>query len=343
MATLDFSEIKPLLSTKKKILIVGHTSPDGDALGSSLALYNFLKREGFDLSVIVPTSYPGFLAWMPGQEIINVYKDEKEICDTLFNEAEVIFAMDHNKPSRLGIATEAFEKSKAFKIMIDHHIDPDKKSYDLVFSTTKTTSTSELVFDFLTQYDTALMDKKIAECIYVGIMTDTGSFSYACNYEKTYRTVAELYKLGIDGVNIHRQVYDTFSENRMRLLGYCLSEKLVVKRNLNTAYISLTKPELERFNFNPGDTEGVVNYSLAIKGIRFAALFTEKEDKIRISFRSAGAFDVNIFARKHFNGGGHRNAAGGDSFLSMDETLEKFERLLLEYEYGLNDLEYPFY
>ncbi len=332
MTILDFSEIKPLLSSKKKILIVGHTNPDGDALGSSLALYNFLKEEGFDLSVIVPTSYPGFLSWMPGQEKIRVYEKEKEICDALFDKAEVIFAMDHNKPSRLGIATKAFEKSKALKIMIDHHIDPDKKSYDLVFSTTKTTSTSELVFDFLAQYNQDLMNREIAECIYVGIMTDTGSFSYACNYEKTYRTVAELYKLGIDGVNIHRQVYDTFSESRIRLLGYCLSEKLVVKQNLNAAYISLTKSELERFNFNPGDMEGVVNYPLSIKRIRFAALFTEKEDKIRISFRSAGAFDVNIFARNHFNGGGHRNAAGGDSFLSMDKTLEKFERLLNEYE-----------
>ncbi len=332
MTTLNFSEIKPLLSSKKKILIVGHTNPDGDALGSSLALYNFLKAEGFDLSIVMPTSYPDFLAWMPGQENIRIYENEKELCDTLFNEAEVIFSMDHNKPSRLGIATKAFEESKALKIMIDHHIDPDKKSYDLIFSTSKTTSTSELVFDFLTQYNPALINRKVAECIYVGIMTDTGSFSYACNYEKTYRIVAELYKLGIDGVNIHRQVYDTFSESRMRLLGYCLSEKMVVKQKLNTAYIFLTIPELERFNFNPGDTEGVVNYSLAIKGIRLAALFTEKEDKIRISFRSAGSFDVNIFARKHFNGGGHRNAAGGDSFLSMDKTLEKFERLLNEYE-----------
>jgi len=337
MTTLNFSEIKPLLSSKKKILIVGHTNPDGDALGSSLALYNFLKAEGFDLSIVMPTSYPDFLAWMPGQENIRIYENEKDPCDTLFNEAEVIFSMDHNKPSRLGIATKAFEESKALKIMIDHHIDPDKKAYDLVFSKTKTTSTSELVFDFLTQYNPALINKKVAECIYVGIMTDTGSFSYACNYEKTYRIVAELYKLGIDGVNIHRWVYDTFSESRMRLLGYCLSEKLVVKKKLNTAYISLTIPELERFNFNPGDTEGVVNYSLAIKGIRLAALFTEKEDKIRISFRSAGTFDVNIFARKHFNGGGHKNAAGGDSLLPMDKTLERFERLLLEYKTELSE------
>ncbi|NOX45965.1 MAG: bifunctional oligoribonuclease/PAP phosphatase NrnA [Chlorobi bacterium] len=332
MAVLDFSEIKPLLSTRKKILIVGHTNPDGDALGSSLALYNFLKAESFDLSVIVPTSYPGFLAWMPGQENIRVYEKEKGVCDRIFDEAEVIFSLDHNSPSRLGIATKAFGKSKALKIMIDHHIDPDKKSYDLVFSTTETTSTSELIYDFLAQYNQAQISREVAECIYVGIMTDTGSFSYACNYEKTYRTVADLFKLGIDGVNIHRRVYDTFSESRMRLLGYCLSEKMVVMQKLNTAYISLTKEELERFDFKPGDTEGVVNYSLAIKGIRLAALFTEKENKIRISFRSAGKFDVNVFANKHFEGGGHRNAAGGDSFLPMDKTLEKFERLLLDHK-----------
>lgn len=332
MAKLDYSEIIHLLSSKKKILIVGHTKPDGDALGSSLALYNFLEGEGFDLSVVVPTSYPDFLAWIPGQENVKVYEKEKEICDSLFNDAEIIFSMDHNKPSRLGIATEAFENSKAIKIMIDHHIDPDIKSYDHIFSTTNTTSTSELVFDFLTQYNPSLINRKVAECIYVGIMTDTGSFSYACNYEKTFRIVAELYKIGIDGVYIHRQIYDTFSESRMRLLGFCLSNKLVVKRILNTAYISLTKPELERFNFTPGDAEGVVNYPLSIKDIRVAALFTEKEDRIRISFRSAGTFDVNMFARKHFNGGGHKNAAGGDSFLPMDETLEKFDHLLNEYK-----------
>lgn len=337
MNTLDFSKISPLLSSKKRILIVGHTSPDGDALGASLALYNFLQDEKYELSVVVPTAYPDFLAWMPGQENIMVYEREKEECDALFQNAEVIFAMDHNKPSRLGIATKAFEDSNAFKIMIDHHIDPDESAYDLVYSTIDTSSTSELVFDFLKLYRPEQITKKVAECIYVGIMTDTGSFSYACNSEKTFRIVADLFRLGIDGIHIHRLIYDTFSESRMRLLGYCLSEKLVVNHQLNTAYISLTKAELERFNFTPGDTEGIVNYSLAIKGIRFAALFTEKEDKIRISFRSADSFNVNLFARNHFEGGGHKNAAGGNSFEQMDKTLKEFERLLLEYKEDLSD------
>ncbi|OQX78972.1 MAG: hypothetical protein B6D61_04350 [Bacteroidetes bacterium 4484_249] len=329
--TFNFSKLKDLLATKKKILLTSHTNPDGDALGSSLAMYHFLILSGHEVNVIVPTRYPDFLAWMPGQEKILIYEKSKMLCDQLFESSDIIFSLDYNAPSRLGIASESCKKAKGIKVLIDHHIEPDTDAYNFVFSTTKTSSTSEIVYEFMQQTNPALINKTIAECIYTGILTDTGSFSYACNYESTFRIVADLYKLGIDGVSINRHVYATFSENRLRLLGYALSEKLKVISKYATAYISLSIDELNRFNYQVGDTEGLVNYALSIKGIKFAALFTERENKIRISFRSVGSFSVNSFAAKHFEGGGHKNAAGGDSFLTMDKTLEKFERLLPEY------------
>lgn len=335
MNTFNFSEVKELLSTKKRILLTSHTNPDGDALGSMLAMYHFLIQKDHDVNMVVPTPYPDFLAWMPGQEKILIYKENKKKYDPLFDSAEILFSLDYNAPARLGITTQAFKNANGIKIMIDHHIQPDLNSYNFVLSTVDTSSTSELVFEFMDKINPDLINKTIAECLYVGIMTDTGSFSYACNYEKTFRIVAELYKLGIDGVAINRLVYSTNTENRLRLLGYALSDKLRVLHKYSTAYISLTKDELVKFNFNDGDTEGLVNYALSIKGIKFAVLFTEKTNKIRLSLRSVDEFSVNKFARDHYNGGGHKNAAGGDSYLSMEKTLEKFERLLSEYEKDL--------
>ncbi|MCD4790063.1 MAG: DHH family phosphoesterase [Bacteroidales bacterium] len=332
MKTFDFSKLKELLPVKKNILITAHSNPDGDALGSSLALYHFLIQLGHNVYIIVPDEYPYFLAWMPGQEQILIYEHNKNHCDSLFNSAELIFSLDYNAPNRIGKATESFKKAACTKILIDHHVQPEITAYDLVYSTTETSSTSELIYDMIVSVNPNLFNKVIAECLYVGIMTDTGSFSFDCNSEKTYRVVAELFKQGIDGAHIHRLVYDTYSESRIRMLGYCLSEKLKIIPKYCTAYISLTIDELNRYQYIKGNTEGIVNYPLSIKGIKFAALFTERKDKVRISFRSVGDFSVNAFARKHFEGGGHRNAAGGDSYTTMDKTLEKFERLLEEYE-----------
>ncbi len=332
MDTLNFSEIKELLSSKKKILITSHSNPDGDALGSGLAMWHFLYQMGHEVNFMVPNSFPDFLQWMPGQEKILIFDNDKKNCNGLIKSAEVLFSLDYNTPSRFGEAGDVLKQAPGIKILIDHHIDPDIKEYDHVLSTVDTTSTSELVYDFITAIDPTKLNIEIAECLYTGIMTDTGSFSYACNYEKTFRIVADLYKLGLDGVKINRLVYNTYSESRLRLLGYALSEKLVVLQEYATAYISLTKEELEKYNYKAGDTEGLVNYALSIEGIKLAALFTEKSKKIRISFRSVGEFSVNKLARNHYEGGGHKNAAGGDSFLSMEETLTTFERLLSEYK-----------
>jgi len=332
---IDFSGIYPVLISPKRILLTSHTNPDGDALGACLALYHFFKASGHEVIVIVPDHFPDFLTWMKGQDEILNYKTDKPKCDRLFKNAEILFSIDYNAPSRLGDAEQAFITSSGIKILIDHHAEPESRFYDHVFSTIKTSSTSELVYFFITGNGEGRITKTIAECLYTGIMTDTGSFSYACNSETTFRVVAELYKAGIDSVMINRLVYSTFSEQRLRLLGYALSEKLKVIYPFATAYISLSKEELTRFDFRVGDTEGLVNYALSIKGMKFAAIFVEKDDKVRVSFRSVGEFSVNDFARKHFEGGGHKNAAGGDSFISLSDTLEKFEYLLTEYKADL--------
>jgi bifunctional oligoribonuclease and PAP phosphatase NrnA len=330
--SLDFSPIKDLFKTPRKILLTSHTNPDGDAIGAVLATYLFFKDLGHDVSVIVPNSFPDYLAWMSGSGDIKIYENEKAACDLLFADAEILFSLDYNHPNRLKDAEPAFNHSGAIKILIDHHVQPKTDAYHHVFSTTETSSTSELIFDFIIQLNPEALNRSIAECIYAGILTDTGSFSYSCNSEKTFRIVAALYSKGIDGVKISRMVYSTFSASRLRLLGYSLSEKLRVLPEYATAYISLTKDELDRFNYQVGDTEDVVNYALSIKGIRFAAMFMEREKKIRVSLRSVGDFSVNAFAREHFEGGGHKNAAGGDSYSSMEQTLAKFEQLLPSYK-----------
>jgi bifunctional oligoribonuclease and PAP phosphatase NrnA len=334
--TISFTPIKDIFSLPRKILLTSHTNPDGDAIGACLAMYLYFKNLGHRVHVIVPNPFPEFLAWMNSSEEILIYEKNKKQCDELFETSEIVFSLDYNHPNRLANAEQAFKQSKGIKIMIDHHIQPKRDAYDYVFTTVDISSTSELIFDFIHEMHPEALNRSIAECIYTGIMTDTGSFSYSCNYEKTFRIVAELYKTGMDGVKINRMVYSTFSESRLRLIGFAISDKLKVFPEFATAYISLTKEELNRYNHQVGDTEGLVNYALAIKGIRFAALFVEREKKIRISLRSVGNFGVNSFAKKHFEGGGHKNAAGGDSFISMEETLEKFEALLPDYQKELS-------
>lgn len=331
----QLSNLAGLLSEKPEILITSHYNPDGDALGSSLALGNYLKKKGFSVEVLIPNEYPGFLAWMPGSKEMLVYARDNERGNQLIDEAGLIFCLDYNAIDRVNLFADKLKKSTAPKVLVDHHLQPELQ-FNFLFSVVETSSTSELIYDLICGLgDKELIDTSIANCLYVGIMTDTGSFSFACNYPHTYEVVAELVRIGVDTEQVHRLVYDTYSEHRMRLLGYCLSEKLTVIKEHATAYIWLTKEDMKRFKVKPGDTEGIVNYGLSIKGISFAALFSEKDDRIRISFRSKGSFSVNNFAREHFNGGGHRNAAGGDSFIKMTETIARFVDLLPQYKEGL--------
>jgi phosphoesterase RecJ-like protein len=331
----SLTELQNLLETSGPLLITTHYNPDGDALGASLAWLHFLRSRGKAVNLIVPNDFPDFLGWMPGIDQALIYFHHRHQADRLLAEAEMIFCLDFNTFSRVDLFTKELTQSSGKKILIDHHPDPAAE-FDLYFSVTETSSTAELIYDLINDIGTVEeITKPIADCIYVGIMTDTGSFSYACNYPETYEAVAQLVRSGVDCESIHRLVYDTYAESRIRLLGYCLSERMVVLDEFATAYIWLSIDDLNQFNFKPGDTEGVVNYALSIKGIVFAALFTEKKDKVRISFRSKGDFSVNEFAKTLYSGGGHRNASGGDSLLPLEETLLQFESVLPEYKDAL--------
>lgn len=328
MENTDFKKIAALLQTPSRILITSHTNPDGDAIGASLAFFGYLKQKNHKVEVMIPDPDPEFLHWMPFHEHLLVYNLETERCLKAIGEAEIIFSVDYNGFKRLGNATGEVRNSKAIKILIDHHTEPEQ-DYDLMISITKTSSTSELIYSFIDACgDSDLISKSIAECIYAGIITDTGSFSYSCNYEKTYLITAALYRAGIDGEHIHRLVYDTYSEDRLRLLGFSISEKLVVLPEFHTAYISLSKKELDSFNYQIGDTEDIVNYALSIKDINLAALFSEREDLVKVSLRSKGNFAVNEICRLYFDGGGHANAAGANCYISLEQTIRTFLDML---------------
>lgn len=321
----------------KNILITSHSNPDGDAIGSALGLYNFLTiTSNAVLHVMVPNKYPSFLKWLPGNDEMIIFEEDPEKGKKLLSGADLVFCLDYNSPERVIQFSEALKKTTAIKACIDHHPDPYQK-FDHLICTIHTSSTAELVYNFFMELGgKEKINKDIAECIYVGIMTDTGSFSYLCNHPNTYRIVADLMEAGVDGEKIHGLVYATYSEYRLRLLGFSLSERLKIKPEFKTAFIYLSKEDMKRFHYQEGDLEGVVNYPLSIKGIVFSAIFREQGDKIRISFRSKGDCPVNKIASEHFKGGGHKNAAGADSFLPLEQTIEKFESLLPQYKDHLN-------
>jgi phosphoesterase RecJ-like protein len=329
----DILLIKKELSSPKRIVVVAHYNPDGDAIGASLALMLFLQQKGHTVNILIPNSYPDFLAWMPSSKTIIVGTENLQLCKEKFQAADMIFCLDFNTFGRVGILQPLLEQATVPKVLIDHHIDPDN-SFDIIYSVPGTSSTSELMYDFIVNImdGKEYMNKQIAECLYVGIITDTGSLSYSCNNVSTYQVLASLFDYGIDGEDIHRRVYDNYSESRVRLLGYSLEEKLVVMEEFATSFIYLSKEDLEKFDYKQGDIEGIVNYGLSMDNIRFTALFSERDDRIRISFRSKGDFNVNDFARKHFNGGGHKNASGGNSYTTMDETITYFKVLLNQYK-----------
>ncbi len=332
MIPIDYKIIKDLLSSPKEIAIIIHHNPDGDAIGSSLALYLTLLKQKHKVKLISPNDFPAFYKWMPASdEIINAYITHPH-AKSCIEKAEIIFCLDFNSIERTNNLMKVFNKSKAVSILIDHHPNPEPFcTYAL--TDIKTSSASELVYDFILAAGMKkYIDKNISECIYAGIMTDTGSFSYSCNSPKTYEVTAELMRHGIDAQNIHNLIYDTNSENRMRLLGYSLYSAMKVFPEYGAAYISLSREDLKKFNFKIGDTEGFVNYPISMKNICLSVLFMEMEDQIKISFRSKGNFNVNEFSRKHFEGGGHKNAAGGRSKLSLKETLDKFEEILPKYK-----------
>ena len=321
--------IQNLLATPKKIAIIPHRSPDGDAMGSTLALYHFLLKLNHKPVVISPNDFPNFLAWLPSSETVLVYENDRENCNKILNEAELVFTLDFNALHRTGEMEQVLNKLSVPMIMIDHHQKPDTYA-TITYSDTAIGSTCEMVYNLISFLDKkALIDKTIATCLYTGITTDSGSFRFPSTTSTTHRIVAELIDLGIDNSEIHNLLFDDNSSNRLQLLGRAL-QNIKVFPEFKTSYITLSQKELDEFHYQKGDTEGIVNYGLTIKGIHFAAIFIEhkEENIIKISFRSQGDFDVNQFARENFNGGGHINAAGGKSYESMKATTNKFEDLI---------------
>lgn len=329
--------LQDLLLNSKKIILTTHTNPDGDAIGSSLAMYHYLTKKGFEVTTVVPNQYPDFLDWIPGIRDILIYERQAKKVQKALKEADLIFCLDYNSLKRVGNFSDVLERTTQPKILIDHHINPEVESFVVCISTVKASSTGELVYDFINLMgDVELIDKAIAEAIYTGIVTDTGSFSYAANRGKPYRITADLIKRGINTEQIHRLIYNTFSENRLRLLGFAINDRLTVWDKYHAALIYLTKADLKKYNYKIGDIEGVVNYPLMMDKVNLSILLTEKNNQIRMSFRSKGDFSVNDLARKHFSGGGHRNAAGGKNFLTISETIKLVEKVLVEYEDELN-------
>lgn len=337
MTKTDISEIKQLLATPKRIIIVAHRNPDGDAVGSSLGLYHYLKQNHHNVTIILPNDYPGFLKWMSGEDTILKYESTIKTSNALINEAELIFTLDFNALHRAGDMEPVLTEAKAIKILIDHHQKPDDYA-TYTYSDVMMCSTCEMIYHFISMLgDVDHINKDIATALYLGIMTDTGSFRFKSTTSTTHRVIADLIDKGAKNAEIHNNVFDSNSYFRLQLLGKALDNLRVITKS-NTAYISLSQEELNRFNFKKGDTEGVVNYALSIKGIKFAAIFIEhkQESIIKISFRSKNTFDVNQFARSHFNGGGHINAAGGRSELGLKDSIEKFISILPQYKEDLN-------
>jgi len=315
----------------KKIALVVHPNPDGDALGSALGLSRLMENIGHHCLVISPDDYPDFLKWLPGATRICLLNQALNGAIDFLKNADMIFVLDCNELSRINLLIEAFTSSDAYKILIDHHPGPELQ-VDCILSDTSVSSTAELICRFIEEagFHNA-MDAEVATCLFTGIMTDTGCFSYNSSKRKTYETVAALLDYGFDKDAVYYKVYDNFSAERMRLLGFSLNVKMEIIPGYCVALISLTRDELLRHQFQTGDTEGFVNYPLSIKGIRFSALFMEKENHIKISFRSKGNFSVNDFSRKYFNGGGHVNASGGESYASLEETVSRFKSILPAY------------
>ena len=322
------SAFKKIISIRKKIVIIPHRNPDGDALGSALALKHFLDAKKHEVNIVSPNDYPTFLKWLPGEsEIIKFSKIPNTARDKI-NNAELIFGLDFNSLSRIQDLSEIVRRTKVDKIMIDHHESPEFFA-NLNYSDPNMSSTCEMVYNVINASDSKLLNKKIACCLYTGIMTDTGSFRYPSTNAKTHKVVSHLISLGANGSDIHQKIFDSSSMSRLKLLGISLSN-LVKIPDLPVVYITLSKEELKTCRYKKGDTEGFVNYGLSLKGVNFSCMMIENENegKIKMSFRSQGNFSVENFARNYFNGGGHLNAAGGLSTESLDKTIIRFKNAL---------------
>ena len=315
-----------LIDNSKKILLTSHISPDGDAIGSTLGFYHMLTKLGKNVTVMVPNRYPAFFKWMPGIEKVVIMEENKAESVKIFKESDLIFCIDYNSLDRVNGMKPLIETSKSKIIVIDHHLNPNIKA-DVCISHPEISSSSELVFRFLCRWGYyPEITLEAAQCIYTGMMTDTGGFTYNSNDPEIYTIIKLLLEKGVDKDDIYRKVFNTYSENRLRLLGYCLN-KMEILNDCNTAIITLTLDEQKQFNYAIGDTEGFVNMPLQIENINKSVFLREDKDKIKLSFRSQGDVPVNVLAEK-FGGGGHKNAAGGESYTSLENTIVKLKEIL---------------
>ena len=340
------NNIQPLIDQLKSpsnVIITTHAKPDGDAMGSSLALYHFLKAQGHFVRVIIPDAYPGFLAWLPGINNSINFELEEIKAKKLISEAKVIFSLDYNALSRVNKLGDAIANSAASKVLIDHHLKPDTFD-DYRLWDSNACSTCELIYDYILQAGSLDdINKDIADNIYTGIMTDTGSFRFPSTTSKVHRIIANLIDKGSLVGQIHQNVYDSYTENRLRFIGHILKEKMTIVHEYNMAYIAITSEERKKYNLVGGDTEGLVNYPLSMKNIKMAVMITDRtpdgatEKTVRMSFRSQGDIAVNEIASNHFSGGGHKNAAGGTSDRDIDTTVQELLDILPKYKSTLQD------
>ena len=318
----------PLLKTPKKVFITTHYNPDGDAIGSMMGLYNYLIKKGHDVSPVVPSELPEFLMWIHGVEHIINYEADSKKANKALTEADIIFCLDFNDYSRTKHMTAQLEAATQPKLLIDHHLFP-KPYWDYGMSIPAKSSTCEMVYDFINECgDNELIDTKIAECLYTGVITDTGSFRFPVVTSDVHTMVADLINKGLKHSKIHEEVNDTWTLKRMQFLGYVLLERMEIFPRQKAGLIVLSREDLKLFDITTGDLEGLVNYPLSIANIKFATMITERSDEIKLSFRSKGSFDVNAFAREYFNGGGHMNASGGTAKTSLTETVAYFKKIL---------------
>lgn len=319
-ATEGLEGLKELLATPRRIVITTHHKPDGDALGSTLALYQFLKERGHKVFAISPTDYPEFLFWMPGEKEVINFEKQTDYCDYLVSQAEIVFCLDFNKLYRINELGKLIEAAHAVKVLIDHHQEPDDFSQYQLHRVTAS-STAELVYEFIVYMaGKAAITKDIATNLYTGILTDTDRFRVSTTSPAVHRIVADLVERGADHLAIYQNIYETFPEYKLRFFGFCISERMEIFPELNTGIIAVETADIKRFGIRTGDTEGLVNFPLQLQVVKLAVIIIQRPDQVKLSFRSKGLVDVNALARDHFEGGGHRNAAGGKSNVNVEET-----------------------
>ena len=324
-------EIYPLLDQPRKVVIVMHQKPDADAMGSSLGLFHFLKRLGHEPVVISPTNWADWLKWMPGCGGVIDYEYSTEKAIAVLDQAQWVFCLDFNTLARTRHMAARLRKLPVTKILIDHHQQPEAEYFEYGISNTDKSSTCEMVYDFIVGSGHAgLIDIDIAACLYAGVMSDTGSFRFPGASAAVHRMVAALKDTGLNHTQIHENLFDNFLENRLRFTGFVLQNRMEIFYEFNAALIAIPWKDLVRYEIKTGDTEGLVNYPLSIQGIRMAALIIDRDEEVKCSFRSKGDFDVNVFARKYFEGGGHVNAAGGRSSETLELTVQRFVHALKE-------------